>query len=257
MLKLDVLLYTLILLASTVQPHQERSRNVSTGVSVLSEIVESFQVQDSTMEEALRALRQHDFARILIGFEKIVHREGEKTESLSLSTNSATVGEILEQLCQQSTQYQYEVIEGGIIYVHPAHGDSDPLGLLNIKITDFSVEGKMAPDAIIWRIRDHAPELASYLNAKESEYYSRRGIVPGFPGAILHGNMDPEVNLHLQNMTVREILNAVVLYSRQLSDQTPADIGGNKIPPTSWMYEFVLNPEAPTGLGGTPRWVAF
>src|SRR5215472_8943271 len=144
MLSSDVLLYTLVLLASTVQPHQESSRKISNGVSVLSEIVESFDVQNSTMEEALRALRQHDFARILIGFEKIVHREGEKTESLSLSTNSATVGGILEQLCQQSRQYQYEVIEGGIIYVHPAHGDSDPLGLLNFKITDFSVEGKMA-----------------------------------------------------------------------------------------------------------------
>ena len=84
MLSLDVLLYTLILLPSTVQPHRENSRNVFTDVSVLSEIVESFQVQDSTMEEALRTLRQYDFARILIGFEKIVHREGEKTESLSL-----------------------------------------------------------------------------------------------------------------------------------------------------------------------------
>ena len=81
--------------------------------------------------------------------------------------------------------------------------------------------------------------------------------MPGFPGAILHGNMDPEVNLNLRNMTVREILNAVVLYSRQRSDQTPTDIGGNKIPPTSWIYEFVMNPEAPTGLGGIPRWVAF
>ena len=70
MLSLDVLLYTLILLPSTVQPHRENSRNVFTDVSVLSEIVESFQVQDSTMEEALRTLRQYDFARILIGFEK-------------------------------------------------------------------------------------------------------------------------------------------------------------------------------------------
>lgn len=257
MLSLDVLLYALILLASTVQPHQENSRNVSTGLSVLSEIVESFQVQDSTMEEALRKLRQHDFARILVGLEKIAHRESEKTESLSLSTNSATVGQILEQLCQQSKQYQYEVIEGGVIYVHPAHADSDPLGLLNIKITDFSVEGKMAPAAVIERIGELAPELASYLDAKKNEYYSRRGIVPGFPGAILHGNMDPAVDLHLRNMTVRQILNAVVLYSRQLSDQTPPDIGGNKIPPTSWIYEFVMNPEARTGLGGIPRWVAF
>ena len=70
------LLYTGILLASSVQPHQER--RIPSDVSVLSEIVDSFDVQNSTMEEALRTLRQRDFARILIGFEKIAHREGEK-----------------------------------------------------------------------------------------------------------------------------------------------------------------------------------
>src|SRR5215469_18365747 len=129
MLAFDLLLYAFMSLAITAQPCQKT--NLSPNDSVLSEIVESFDVQNSTMEEALRALRQHDFADILISFEKIAHSEGEKTESLSLSTESATVAEILDQLCQQSKQYLYEIIEGGIIYVHPAHAESDPLGLLN------------------------------------------------------------------------------------------------------------------------------
>jgi hypothetical protein len=113
MLTFDVLLYTVMSLAITAQPCQKT--NLSPNDSVLSEVVESFDVQNSTMEEALRALRQHDFANILIGFEKIAHREGERTEFLSLSTKSATVGEILDHLCQQSKQYRYEIIEGGII----------------------------------------------------------------------------------------------------------------------------------------------
>jgi hypothetical protein len=255
MLTFDLILYTVMLLASTAQPCQETK--LSPSVPVLSEIVESFDVQNSTMEEALRALRQHDFANILIGFEKIAHREGERTESLSLSTKSATVGEILDKLCQQSKQYRYEIIEGGIIYVHPAHAESDPLGLLNIRISDFVVQGKMVPAAIIVRIGEFAPELNSYLDRKKNEYYSRRGISPASPGAIGHGNMDPNVNLHLRNMTLREILNATVVYSVRLRDETPADWTGNKPPTTSWMYEFVTNPDAPTGLGGTPRWVAF
>ena len=117
----DVILYTVMLLASTATAQPCQETKLSPSVPVLPEIVESFDVQNSTMEEALRALRQHDFANILIGFEKIAHREGERTESLSLSTKSATVGEILDKLCQQSKQYRYEIIEGGIIYVHPAH----------------------------------------------------------------------------------------------------------------------------------------
>ena len=255
MLTFDVLLYPLMLLARTVQPCQETKP--SPNASVLSEIVESFDVQNSTMEEALRTLRQHDFAKILVGFEKIAHREGERTESLSVSIRSATVGEILERLCQQTKQYRYEVIADGIIYVHPAQAESDPLGLLIIKVSDFAVQGKMVPAAIIWRIGELAPELRSYLDRRKSEYDSRRGILPGSPGAILHGNMDPEVNLHLRNVTVREILNATVLYSVRLRDETPANSTGYKLPPTSWMFEFVMNPDAPTGLGGTPRWVAF
>jgi|SRR6516164_9249962 hypothetical protein len=103
MLTFDLLLYTVMSLAITDQPRQKT--NLSPNDSVFSEIVESFDVQNSTMEEALQVLRQHDFANILIGFEKIAHREGERSESLSLSTKRATVGEILDQLCQHSKQY--------------------------------------------------------------------------------------------------------------------------------------------------------
>ena len=250
-----VILYTVVSLAVPAHPCQKTK--LSPNVSVLSEIVESFDVQNSTMDEALRALRQYDFGNILIGFEKIAHREGERTESLSLSAKSATVGEILDQLCQQTKQYRYEIIEGDVIYVHPADAESDPPGLLDIKISDFAVRGKMVPAAIIVRISELAPELNTYLAGKKWEYDSRRGILPGSAGAIGHGNMDPEVNLYLRNMTVREILNATVVYGVRLRDETPADWTGNKPPTTSWMYEFVRNPDAPTGLGGTPQWIAF
>ena len=69
--------------------------------------------------------------------------------------------------------------------------------------------------------------------------------------------MDPQISLDLHSLTVRELLNAVVLYSQQLNNQTPADFAGNKIPPASWIYDFIIDPAAPTGLGGTPRWQAF
>ncbi|MEJ5369351.1 MAG: hypothetical protein WHT08_13590 [Bryobacteraceae bacterium] len=52
-------------------------------------------------------------------------------------------------------------------------------------------------------------------------------------------------------MTVREILNAIVLYT---SDHQSA-FGFTF--PLSWHYEFVLDPAAPTGLGGLPRWDLF
>jgi len=69
--------------------------------------------------------------------------------------------------------------------------------------------------------------------------------------------MDPAIDIHLENITVRQILNAVVLYSVKLRNQTPADSHGYKLPTASWIYEFTIDPNAPTGLGGTARWAAF
>ncbi len=254
---LNVLLWTVVLISSSIQAPQDSACKACSQSPVLSQTVESFHVEKGTMEEALRTLRQNDFAKILIGFEKIPHREGEKTESLSLSVNNSTVGEILDQLCHRSSNYTYEIIEGTVIHVHPAHAESDPPGLLNMKVHDFSIEGKMLPAAVIQRISVLAPELETYLAQKRNAYYTARGITPGSPGAIIGGNMDPTVNLHLHDLTVRQILDHVILYSVQLRNQTSPTSIGYRLPTTSWIYEFVLDPNAPTGLGGTPRWIAF
>jgi len=246
-----------LLMPCTACVDQNTSPTTRQEKTVLLEPVESFRVENSTMEAALGTLRQTDFARILIGFEKIAHRQGEKVEPLSLSMSNSTVGQILDQLCEKSGGYTYDIVDSRIIHVYPAHAQSDPVGLLDLKISEFLVEGNMLPAALIVRIPDLAPELASYLGAKKSEYYARHNIARASPGAIGRGNMDPKVNLHLRNMTVREILNAIVLYSVQLRNQTPPDAHGYKLPTASWTYEFVIDPNAPTGLGGTPRWIAF
>ncbi len=225
--------------------------------SVLSVVVGSFQIENATMEEALRALRATNFTRILIAFEKVAHHPGDKERTMSLSVANASVGEIMGVLCRSDSRYEYEAVNGLLVHVYPKDGQNDTLGLLNIRIKEFSVEDKISPAAIIVRITQLAPELASYLTEKQNEYFRRRGIVPSSPGVTSHGNMDPQVSLHLQDMTVREVLNATVLYSLRLNQETAADWTGNKIPPTSWMYEFDVDPTASTGLGGYPKWVAF
>jgi hypothetical protein len=243
--------------ALAVPPTQNLHAKIPQESSVLSDPVKSFQVENSTIEDALRTLRQKDFARILIGFQKVARSRSEKVQPLSLSLSNATVGQILDQLCQQSGEYTYGLIDSTIIHVRPAHAKSDPSGLLDLRISEFLAKGTMLPAALIVRIADLAPELTSYMGAKKSEYYAGRSAMPVSPGAIGQGNMDPKINLDLKNMTVREILNAIVLYSVQLRNQTPADSHGYKLPTASWLYEFVVDPTAPTGLGGTPRWIAF
>jgi len=54
-----------------------------------------FHIEDGTMQDGLRTLRQTSLTRILIGLEKVAHRQNEKENALSLSLSGATVGEIL------------------------------------------------------------------------------------------------------------------------------------------------------------------
>ena len=72
---------------------------------ILSERVGSFHVENATMEEGLRALRQTNMTRILIGLEKVAHRQNEKDKTVSLSLSGATVVEILNGLCQQDPRF--------------------------------------------------------------------------------------------------------------------------------------------------------
>ena len=226
-------------------------------VPVLLQRVESFLIENGTMEEGLRALRRTNPTRILIGFEKVAHRQNEKEKTVSLSLSRAPVEEILNGLCRQDPRYTYEIVSSLLIHVYPKNG-RDTAGLLSLRVSSFLIDDKMPPAAVIQRIGELTPELVSYMSNKRAEYYAQHALSPpGSPGAILRGNIAPQIHIDLRDVTVREILNAVVLYSQQLNEQTPPDWTGNKIPPTSWIYDFLIDPAAPSGLGGTPHWEAF
>lgn len=225
--------------------------------SILSAKVEGLTLQNATMEEALRALRATNPNQILIGFERVPHRRDEPEARLSLSASSTTVEEILKAACGQDPRYAYDIAGGKVIEVRPVNSYADPQDLLDMSVRDFSVDEVMSPAAVISRIGELAPELASYMTDKKREYYASRGIVPASPGAQMHGNMDPQIKIHLQNVTVRQILNGVVVYSHELYENAKPDWTGNRPVPTSWIYDFTIDPAAPTGLGGYPVWIAF
>jgi len=224
---------------------------------VLSRRVESLALLDATMEDALRALRATNQNEILIGFEAVAHRADEVKKTMSLTFSDATVAEILNALCRKDPRYTYELVDGLVIHVRPLNSYVDSQNLLDIRIHDFSVQGSMLPAAVIVQIGELAPELSSYIAKKQSEYYKSRRIEPAFPGVTMHGNMEPQIKLHMQDVSVRQILNAVVLYSYELNKNSKPDWTGNKLVPTSWMYDFIIDPAAPTGLGGYPRWITF
>lgn len=223
--------------------------------SILKLHVDSFKLNNVDMEEALRQLRRKDYTRIIIGFEKIPSRADQQEPRISLDLTHTTVGAVLEQICKTDQRYTYAVINNALLNVFPRGPRTDSQNLLNIRVRRFSVHGAHTTEGVIRNIADFAPELREYLQRKRNEYYAKQGVSPGVsPGASMSGNRTPEFNLELRNMTVREILNAIVLHSaRVYREEAPGDTGW-KAPPASWKYEFKMDSSAPTGLGGTPTW---
>jgi hypothetical protein len=223
------------------------------------------------MAEALLALRNGDLKHIVIGFERIPHAEGEKGGSISLTVTDTTLGEVVRRLCQADPRYEYQVVEGpwvqpalkgSIVDVRPAGAVKDPNDLLNIRVHEFGVDANILRDTVIDHLDEYAPELGQFLFRKREEWLKERGPQPGGSiGPIMSGNMlPPRFTLRLHGVTVREILDAVSMESIEMYRTGPdfdSQGRGVKWAPTGWEYDFVIDPNAGTGLGGYPKWEPF
>ncbi|HXJ93049.1 MAG TPA: hypothetical protein VMT20_09220 [Terriglobia bacterium] len=221
----------------------------------------SFTVENANMAEALLALRSSDVDHIIIGFERMPHLPGEKGGPISVALTGGTVGQIVQRLCEADPRYEYEVLEGAMVVVRPQNATTDPSDLLNLEIQTYTIDAKVGAGEAIEHVWEDAPELRSLLRRKLEERAKRTGESSGFPGSIMSGNMPPpRFTLHLHNVTVRQILDAISLKSVDMFRQGP-DYGPNGMPlkmaPTGWEYDFTVDPNAPNGLGGYPKWTPF
>jgi hypothetical protein len=217
--------------------------------SVLNLGLEAFKVEKTDMEGALKQLRQLE-PRILIGFEKLPQFKGVKETSITLELAHTTVGETLNLLCVQDARYIYELVNGNLINVFPVGAKADNSNLLNLFCKKARIHVRRAPGAVVQNIRRYIPELDDYLEMKAKAHSLQTGIKYGTVGVEMHGNMDPDIHLELENLTVRDVLNRLVLHSIPIFQKLRWD-------PQGWKYEFIIDPEAATGLGGYPSWDSF
>lgn len=258
---------TLLLLALLGKGEAQRAVPVPTrskaSATILAVPVKSFEVQHASMAEALLKLRSSDVSRVVIGFERIPHREGEESGPISLTLTDTTLGEVVRRLCEADPRYEYQVVagqtmdtrlSGSMIEVRPKGSLKNPDNLLNVKVNDYKVDARSA-GAIeaIERIAEDAPELREFLRHKHEEWVKKTGRQPGgFPGSIMSGNMPPPpFAIELDDVTVRQILDTISLKSIEMFKE------GKNYAPVGWEYDFTIHPNAPTGLGGYPKWKAF
>jgi hypothetical protein len=241
-----VLVRSLMLLVLGIVPISTKAQESSQLIMKLK--VNSIKLNQVSMQNALKQLQSKDAEKILIGFEEIPHQEGKQQKLISLELSNATVGTILRKLVTIDPRYTYEVTKEGIINIFPRRAKRDPNNLLNIRVSKFVVHGRYMPENIISQMGTWAPELSSYIKTKALEYAAQKGIYPpGTAGSILSGGMEPQIDFEIQNVTVRQILNSLILYSRR-------NLG---LFPIGWKYEFVIDPQAQNGLGGYPKWSTF
>ena len=220
--------------------------------SVLGLPVAKFDIEQSDMMSALKALREKDYHRILIGFETVGEPKSESA-LISLHVENETVGGILQHLCREDPRYAFEVVgESRMVNVYFISARNDPANLLNIRVSDFVVNERVFPQTLITGIAQYAPELREYLDRRQREYWMRTGKPGGSPGSILSGDASkPMVTIHLKEATVREILNAITLYTSDHAVQLGLRF------PVGWSYRFVPDPTATNGLDGRPKWDIF
>lgn len=174
---------------------------------------------------------------VLFGIEVQLEAGKEPTVDLDIPPDS-TLGDALRQVFQQLPTYRYDVVGERLINVYPAGADKDPQNVLNTPVEQFDIKDEQAT-SVLGAPQLFVNELKRRLTPPTAEQAPQPG---GSVGPRLRGTT-PGVTLHLKNVTVREILNAV----SGATEHFPPDHS-----PLGWVYYFQPEPSWPAG--GSHRW---
>lgn len=157
---------------------------------------------------------------VLFGTEIILKDGKEPTVTLEVKAG-ADLGSALRGVLDQLDGYGMEVISDHLVDIYPRRCRTDPGDALNLRVPTFSVVGKPA-GAILAAPERFVPELKERLTPPLEPGVHRLELY-----VVAINQSGPLVTLQLQNVTVRQILNAV---SNATEGYGPPDI------PQGWAY---------------------
>jgi hypothetical protein len=170
-----------------------------------------------------RALREIGFqierGYVLFGAEVQLQDGKEPNVTLDLPKGSS-LQSALEQALRQIEGYKFKVEGEHLINIYPKDAESDPKDLLNTRVERFTVVDK-PPSLLLATPQSYIPALHARLTLA--------GQPSGTAGSVMGQVGEPRVSLELQNVTVRQILNAVT----EATEQFP-----RKYFPLGWAYFF-------------------
>jgi len=212
-------------------------------------------VKSTPIEKALDELRARFPNRIVIGFEELFDPRPDKEPQIDLGPTGSSLAQVLNRVRIIDPKYRVELLQGGLVHVYPAKRKADPVGLLDIRLREFSMPQDSCLDQAIENFdsRGYARELTEFLGKREEAWYRKHGgQVSGVAGDT-PGNCFPMAapGPVYRHISVRDALNLMARRSLQVSrgDVTPND-PYPPYKPLSWKFRFRREPDANTGLGG-------
>lgn len=217
--------------------------------SPLEILVEDFSVTNTTMRGALQQLRDYDRQRILLGFEELPE---EDSHPLSVDLVKVTVKDILRHLCDQDPRYTYsDSYTVGVINVFPARHAETSDGLMTNIAFSLTIDANEFPQNII-RFPDRF--ILDLNNELAERSRSRMTVIPETSRIYSLSNTHsyrPRIRLQIQSRSLREILNEIVVYSRDNMKELRFAF------PLSWRYHPYWEGSKEDDLVGRPTWDLF
>jgi hypothetical protein len=222
-------------------------------------------VRPTPIEQALEELLARFPNRIVVGFEELFDQRPAAEQEANLGTKDYSLEEVLNHVRRIDPRYRIELLKGGLVHVYPAQKTADPVGLLDIRLKEFSMPQdsclEQAIEYIDERFHGYAPELVGFLDQRKERWYrSHRRQVPGVVGDILgdcFGSAAP--GPVYTSITVRQALNEMAKRSLQVNngEVAPNSPLYRHHKPLSWRFRFRHDADSETGLGGIPVFQIF
>lgn len=220
-------------------------------------------VRSTPIEQALDALLARFPNRIVVGFEEVFDKRPETEPRVDLGPKDSPLEEVLNRIRGIDPKYRIELLPRGLVHVHPALQTADPVGLLDIRLREFSMPQDSCIEQAIGNIdeRDYAPELTRFL-AQRKQFWcrSRRCQIPGVVGDVLGDCFASAApGPAYRDITVREALDLMARRSLQVSREEVISNSPVHAPykPISWRFRFRHDADSDTGLGGVPVFQTF
>jgi hypothetical protein len=202
---------------------------------ITSAPIDSFSATGPT-GEVLRDLLESGKFRGVLGFENLG-----PAEPIAILSPGPDVGAVLGAIVIQDRRYRVVEVENeDLVEIIAADARAPGHEILEHRIANFDLEADDWPSNIlVGKLDWYSHDLNDYL----TQAFAAGGGIrqSGSPASILSGNIrPPHLSLHLKNVTIREILNAVSLLSLRMSraGRTPG------VYPMSWEFRY----RSPTGL---------